>query len=97
MAETDWSWNPTIADFNNDGNRDVIITNGYPRDVTDHDFVAFRTMTSKIISKKDLIDEIPVIKIPNYAFENFGNLKFENSTKQWGLDEPSFSNGAGGS
>ena len=94
MAETDWSWNPTIADFNNDGNRDVIITNGYPRDVTDHDFVAFRTMTSKIIAKKDLIDEIPVIKIPNYAFENFGNLKFENSTKQWGLGEPSFSNGA---
>jgi hypothetical protein len=52
MAETDWSWNPTIADFNNDGKRDAIITNGYPRDVTDHDFVAFRTVSSKIASRK---------------------------------------------
>lgn len=94
VAETDWSWNPSIADFDNDGNRDIIITNGYPRDVTDHDFVAFRTMSSKIMSKKDLIAEIPVIKLPNYAFRNYSNLKFENVTEQWGLKEPSFSNGA---
>ncbi len=94
-AETDWSWNPSIADFNNDGNRDIIITNGYPRDVTDHDFVAFRTISQKIMSKKDLIDEMPVIKVSNYAFENKGDLQFENATDAvGGLDQPSFSNGA---
>ncbi|MEP6845101.1 MAG: VCBS repeat-containing protein, partial [Panacibacter sp.] len=93
-AETDWSWSPTIADINNDGNRDILITNGYPRDVTDHDFSAFRTMASKLISKKDLIDQIPVIMVPNYAFSNDGHLQFENKTAEWGLLQPSFSNGS---
>ena len=94
IAETDWSWNPSIADFDNDGNRDIIITNGYPRDVTDHDFAAFRSNSNKTISKKDLIDEIPQIKIPNYAFQNSGNLQFKKVTTEWGLETPSFSNGA---
>ncbi|MBG9375355.1 VCBS repeat-containing protein [Panacibacter sp. DH6] len=94
VAETDWSWNPSIADFDNDGNKDIIITNGYPRDVTDHDFAAFRAKAANIASKEMLMAEIPQIKIPNYGFKNFGNLKFENYSAQWGLDEPSFSNGA---
>src|SRR6266498_3207801 len=94
VAETDWSWNHTIADFNNDGNRDIIITNGYPRDVTDHDFTSFRTVASKIVAKKDIIDQMPVIRISNYAFMNNGNLKFDDVTEKWGLREPSFANGA---
>lgn len=93
-AETDWSWNPSIADFDNDGVRDLIITNGYPRDVTDHDFISFRNNSIGIAGKQQLIDEMPVIKVPNYAFKNDGNLKFENATTKWGLDQPSFSNGA---
>ena len=93
-AETDWSWNPSVDDFDNDGNRDLIITNGYPRDVTDHDFIAFRNNSMSIASKEQLINEMPAIKIPNAAYKNFGNLKFENTTTQWGLDQPSFSNGA---
>jgi hypothetical protein len=94
VAETDWSWNPSIADFDNDGNRDILITNGYPRDVTDHDFGAFRRAASAGTSKKVLIDQIPQIKIPNCAFRNAGNLHFEDMTTRWGLEEPSFSNGA---
>lgn len=94
IAETDWSWCPSIADFDNDGYRDIIITNGYPKDVTDNDFVAFRAKSSFIASKKDLLAEAPEIKIPNYAFHNKGDLKFENKTKEWGLDQPSFANGA---
>ncbi|WP_153799960.1 VCBS repeat-containing protein [Foetidibacter luteolus] len=94
MAETDWSWTPSIADFDNDGNKDVIITNGYPRDVTDHDFAAFRAKVSNVASKEQLIEQIPQIKVPNYAFRNKGNLGFENVTNSWGLDEPSFSDGA---
>ncbi len=93
-AETDWSWNPSIADFDNDGNRDLIVTNGYPRDVTDHDFISFRNRSANIASKQQLIQEMPQIKIANYAFKNSGNLHFENTTDQWGLNDPSFSNGA---
>jgi hypothetical protein len=94
VAETDWSWNPSIADFDNDGNRDIFITNGYPKDVTDHDFVSFRTMAGKIASKQTLLEEIPQIRVSNYAYQNTGDLKFVNKTKDWGLDQPSFSNGA---
>ena len=94
VAETDWSWSPLIADVDNDGNRDILITNGYPRDVTDHDFASFRSRSQNIASKDQLIDQIPKIKIPNYAFKNSGNLQFENITSQWGMEEPSFSNGA---
>jgi len=94
VAETDWSWNAAIADFDNDGNRDIFITNGYPRDVTDHDFLAFRARSGNVASKEQLIEEIPSIRISNYAYHNKGNLQFENVSKAWGLDEASFSNGA---
>ncbi|MEO5892159.1 MAG: VCBS repeat-containing protein [Ferruginibacter sp.] len=94
VAETDWSWNPSIADFDNDGNRDIIITNGYPRDVTDHDFGAFRQKSNNIASKDYLIDQMPKIKVANYAFKNSGNLKFSKVTAQWGMETLSFSNGA---
>jgi hypothetical protein len=94
VAETDWSWNPSIADFDNDGLRDILITNGYPKDVTDHDFNAFRERKVYGLSKKELIAQIPQIKIPNYAFQNRGDLHFENVTDSWGMSTPSFSNGA---
>ncbi len=94
VAETDWSWNPSLADFDNDGYRDILITNGYPRDVTDHDFVAYRQRVGPHSTKQELIDQMPRIKVANYAFRNKGNLKFENVSSQWGISEPSFSNGA---
>jgi hypothetical protein len=87
VAETDWSWNPSIADFDNDGNKDIFITNGYPRDVTDHDFVAFRNRSLNIASKEQLIEQMPQIKISNYAFRNNDSLQFSNVTADWGLDE----------
>ncbi|HTE25888.1 VCBS repeat-containing protein [Flavitalea sp.] len=94
VAQTDWSWNASIADFDNDGFRDIIITNGYPRDVTDHDFGAFRQKAGNLVSRKDLIAEIPQIRIPNYAFQNTRTLKFKDVTADWGMNLPSFSNGA---
>ena len=42
MAQTDWSWTPVVLDLDNDGYRDMIVTNGFPKDVTDHDFIAYR-------------------------------------------------------
>jgi hypothetical protein len=94
VAETDWSWNPSLADFDNDGYRDIIVTNGYPRDVTDHDFSAYAQKASPFTTKQQIIDEMPQIKIANYAFRNTNGLQFENVTGQWGLDEPGFSGGA---
>jgi hypothetical protein len=94
VAETDWSWTPSVADFDNDGFRDLIVTNGYPKDVTDHDFSAFREKAGPSVPKSELLKEIPQIKVANYGFKNNGNLTFSNVTKKWGLDEPSFSAGA---
>lgn len=94
IAETDWSWTPSVADFDNDGFRDLIITNGFPKDVTDHDFATYRNRAYQIASKKDILDQIPVVKISNYAYKNNGDLTFKDVTKGWGLDLPTFSNGA---
>jgi hypothetical protein len=93
VAQTDWSWCPLITDFDNDGFRDIVITNGYPRDVTDHDFITFRSEAYTVASKKQILDQIPIVKINKYAYKNKGNLQFEDVTKSWGLDVSAFSNG----
>ena len=94
MAETDWSWTPLVADFDNDGNRDIIVTNGFPKDITDHDFVAFRNMSYSVATKKQLLEQIPEVKIHNYAFKNNDQVQFTDVSNKWGLTTPSFSNGA---
>jgi hypothetical protein len=94
ISQTDWSWTPVVTDFNNDGNRDIIITNGYPKDVTDHDFMAFRQRAYTLASKQDILAQIPEVKIHNYAFMNNGNLTFSDVSEKWGLSKVSFSNGA---
>lgn len=94
IAQTDWSWAPLVADFDNDGFRDIIVTNGFPKDVTDHDFVAYRNTAFALNSKEKLLSQMPVVKIPNYAFRNTGDLRFRDVTTEWGLGTPSFSNGA---
>ncbi len=94
IAQTDWSWCPLITDFNNDGFRDIVITNGYPKDVTDHDFVTYRNEAFQIAAKKDILSQIPEVKLHNYAFQNKGDLTFSDESKNWGLSTPTFSNGA---
>jgi hypothetical protein len=94
ISSTDWSWTPLIADFDNDGYRDVIITNGFPRDVTDRDFIDYNVQTTGYASKDFLMDFIPSVKITNYAFRNTGGFVFEDVTNSWGIKTPSFSNGA---
>ena len=93
IAETDWSWTPVVADFDNDGYRDIVITNGFPKDVTDHDFISFRNKAINLTSKRELLDQIPQVKIANYAYKNNGSLTFNNVTADWGFETPSFSNG----
>jgi enediyne biosynthesis protein E4 len=94
IQETDWSWAPLFADFNNNGWPDLLITNGFPKDVTDRDFGDFRITASKILTKENLIAAIPEIKIPNFIFENNEGQGFTDVTQEWGLDFGTFSNGA---
>ena len=94
IYQTDWSWSPLFFDANNDGLRDLFITNGFPRDITDKDFSDFRLQVQRFVNPKVLLDSIPIIKQSNYSFINNGDLTFSDSSVSWGIDKPSFSNGA---
>lgn len=104
ISATDWSWTPLVADFDNDGDRDLIVTNGFPKDVTDRDFFDYNNEKGRYLSKEKLMEKIPSVKIPNYAFRNeLISAKsqsinaiptFEKVNTAWGMTQPSFSNGA---
>lgn len=94
VEATDWSWSPLFADFDNDGYRDLLITNGFPKDIIDHDFGAFRkSVSSSLITRGELLDMIPEVKIPNFIFKNNGDLTFSDKSKEWGINLVSFTNG----
>jgi len=101
IAATDWSWGALIVDLNNDGLKDIFISNGIFRDVTDQDYIAYLMQEENIrkilqgerIDFPGLISKIPSTKLSNYAFRNNGDLSFSNQSKAWGLDLPGFSNG----
>lgn len=102
VAKTDWSWAGLMFDMDNDGLKDIFVTNGINHDLTDLDFVDF--FANEIIQKvaltggKESIDSIiskmPRTPIPNYAYRNNGDITFSNETENWGLGTPSMSNGA---
>ncbi len=101
IHQTDWSWAPLWADFDNDGLRDLFITNGYMRDITNHDFQLYQNQILNARNERDnfqtvlqKISELDPVKIPNYLFQNQGNLQFEDQTKAWDMEQPSLSNGA---
>ena len=104
VAQTDWSWAPLLADFDNDGWKDMLITNGLRKDVLNNDFIAglgedLQRLNTNFVdlspeAARQQLDRIPSQKVPNYLFRNQGDLTFENQTAAWGLGEPTFSNGA---
>lgn len=95
IHDTEWSWSPLFADVDNDGHKDLLVTNGFPKDITDKDFGNFRSGPGgAVASTQFLLDSIPVVKVSNYAFKNNGDLTFKDVTRPWGMDQPSFSNGA---
>lgn len=96
VYQTDWSWCPLVADFDNDGYRDLVISNGLPRDVTDLDYISYDNGQGGGKANLSLAaaHTLPVVHIPNYAFKNKGGYLFTNVTADWGLDSSSFSNGA---
>ncbi|MDF1574759.1 MAG: VCBS repeat-containing protein [Bacteroidales bacterium] len=99
---TDWSWGALILDMDNDGLKDIFVANGIYQDLTDQDYIQYfsnRDMVASIISGNDvdyktLIDAIPSVKLPSYAFKNQGDLHFRNMAGEWGLADPSHSNGS---
>jgi enediyne biosynthesis protein E4 len=95
VYQTEWSWSPLFADFDNDGDRDLFITNGFPKDLTDKDFTNYKAQVYGFVADDEhVIDRIPIVKVSNYAYENVGDNRFENRTENWGMSIPSFSNGA---
>jgi hypothetical protein len=91
---TDWSWTPLLADFNNDGYKDLFIANGFPRDITDRDFGMFRSKAWLTTPKSQILKQIPEVKLHNYLFRNNADLTFSDMSGPWGLSAPTFSNGA---
>ena len=102
VAASDWSWGGLIFDADNDGLSDLFVCNGIYHDVTDQDFIDFfandiiqnMVMTGQKNEIEQVINKMPSNPIPNNFFKNKGALKFEDQTKAFGLDQPSFSNGA---
>lgn len=101
VAATEWSWASLIFDMDNDGLKDIFISNGINKDLLDRDYLAYMANEEQVrflIQKqegviKKLIDIMPSEAVPNFAYQNKGNFNFEESTQTWGLDQPSFSNG----
>ncbi|WP_051336273.1 VCBS repeat-containing protein [Aquimarina latercula] len=102
IAATEWSWAPLIADYDNDGFKDVFISNGIKGATNDMDFISFiandniQKRIDNGMTKEDLalIDELPNKKTTNYFYRNNGDLTFENVSNQWFKNIPSYSNGA---
>jgi enediyne biosynthesis protein E4 len=105
IAETDWSWSVLIADIDNDGWKDIHITNGLGRDPTNIDFLQYRHNTvvqsgipendprqQKIL--RDQLTALGSLSLPNYLYINKGGLSFEDVSQKVGIDQKSISNGA---
>ena len=103
VSNTDWSWSGLLADFDNDGWKDLFISNGYLRDFTDLDFLKYTVADARVAAIKkgnynfktyELVRKMPSNKLNNYIFQNNHQLGFSNKTADWGLLKPSVSNAA---
>jgi len=103
ISATEWSWSALLFDMDNDGLKDIFVSNGIYKDLLDRDYLSYEandeTIKNRINSNekeviKKLIDAMPSKAVSNAAFHNLDNFNFENKNKDWGLDQPSFSNGS---
>lgn len=101
IAETEWSWAPLAVDFDNDGWKDMYITNGLKRDMTDWDYKVFvldsvinAMNMGKSVDLNKWLQSMPEVRTKNYFYHNNGSLKFDNYTDTWSDAPASFSSGA---
>ena len=100
ISNTDWSWTPLFADYDNDGWKDLYVTNGYTRDFTNMDFLKYMNDFAKSkekLKREDVLEvlqQMPASNVVNYLYKNNGDLTFTNVGKNWGTDTASNSNGA---
>lgn len=104
-AYTDWSWAPLFADFDNDGKKDLFITNGYRVNISNKDYVQWYkkreyelaqlpyTQRNNAQELQEALSRLSSDKTPNYMFKNAGDLEFQNVSENWGFSDSSFSNG----
>jgi len=100
IASTDWSWTPLILDLDNDADKDIYITNGYVKDVADLDFInysstnnMFGTTEERLAKQIDFTKKLDSIYLPNYIYENKGQLQFADVSAKWISKKQSYSNG----
>jgi enediyne biosynthesis protein E4 len=102
VSSTDWSWASLFADYDNDGDKDLMVTNGFYRDLGDQDYIHYQAklnnpmgnQSAKRAEKLKAIKTLANIPLQDYLFENNNDLTFTKRSTDWGFDEPGFSNGA---
>ncbi len=97
VNKTDWSWGTLMIDFDDDGYKDIFVANGIARDMKDRDYTMrgnqLAQQTGGGLSLEQVHSLVPSTKVSNYAYQNKGDLSFDNKTVDWGLDKKGFSNG----
>ena len=101
IAKTDWSWAGLMVDWDNDGQKEIFVSNGYRKYALDNDF---KNEVDKVKNqydgnvptavKRNLYEMMPTEKLPNVLYKNEGNFHFKDIADKWGLGAPSYSNGA---
>ncbi|MFH0843397.1 MAG: VCBS repeat-containing protein [Bacteroidota bacterium] len=102
IYSTDWSWSPLFCDVDNDGWKDLFITNGIYRRANDLDYIKFLTGGNRMfpskdnsnVSNKNLYEKMPLYPNVSYIYKNNGDLTFSNMAKEWGFNTRSYSNGS---
>ena len=102
VSSTDWSWSPLLADYDNDGDKDLFVTNGFLRDLGNMDFITYQniyntplgTVQSKTDKKLNTIKALEGAALQNYFYENDGHLSFTDQSVAWGIKGKGFSHGA---
>lgn len=102
VSSTDWSWAALFGDYDNDGDKDLMITNGFYRNLGDLDYITYQARLQNPMGKQDAkreeklkaIKELTNVPLQNYLFENNGNLSFTKRSDDWGFTQKGFSNGA---
>ncbi len=102
LSSTDWSWSALLADYDNDADRDVMVTNGFYRDLGNLDYIKYQlsqqspmgSPEARIAAKRKAIEDLEQVPLHDYLFENAGVLQFVDRSAEWGFTEPGFSNSA---